>query len=138
MSDMVKDHILDRPNSYIGRSVPRPNIKRLMAGRGIFTDDVKLPRMVHVAFLRSPYAHAEIVEINKVSYDDVQNWIQNYHGNLNFFCTLDLALSPKDAGVGLARKLLADKASKKFQSKKLNGILVYTYLIQKKHMRFVS
>ncbi len=63
MSDMVKDHILDRPNSYIGRSVPRPNIKRLMAGRGIFTDDVKLPRMTHVAFLRSPYAHAEIVEI---------------------------------------------------------------------------
>ena len=25
---------LDRPNSYIGRSVPRPNAKKLMAGRG--------------------------------------------------------------------------------------------------------
>ena len=25
---------LDRPNSYIGRSVPRPNAKRLLAGRG--------------------------------------------------------------------------------------------------------
>ena len=25
--------VLDRPNSYIGRSVPRPNLKRLSQGR---------------------------------------------------------------------------------------------------------
>jgi aerobic carbon-monoxide dehydrogenase large subunit len=49
---------LDRPNSYIGRSVPRPNAKRLVEGQGIYTDDVVLPRLSHVAFLRSPYAHA--------------------------------------------------------------------------------
>ena len=55
---------LDSPNSYIGRSVPRPNAKRLLAGRGQFTDDVVLPRMLHVAFLRSPYAHARIVSID--------------------------------------------------------------------------
>ena len=64
MNDQTNDHILDRPNSYIGRSVPRPNIRRLLEGRGVFTDDVKLPRMVHVAYLRSPYAHAEIVNID--------------------------------------------------------------------------
>ncbi|MCZ6605133.1 MAG: molybdopterin-dependent oxidoreductase, partial [Alphaproteobacteria bacterium] len=55
---------LDRPNSYIGRSVPRPNAKKLMAGRGTFVDDLKLPRMVHLAFLRSPYAHAAIGKID--------------------------------------------------------------------------
>ncbi len=54
---------LDRPNSYIGRSVPRPNLKRLTQGRGQYVSDVALPRMAHVAFVRSPHAHARIVSI---------------------------------------------------------------------------
>jgi carbon-monoxide dehydrogenase large subunit len=51
---------LDRPNSYIGRSVPRPNLQRLTQGRGQYVSDVSLPRMAHVAFVRSPHAHARI------------------------------------------------------------------------------
>lgn len=51
---------LDRPNSYIGRSVPRPNLARLTQGRGQYVSDVTLPRMAHVAFVRSPHAHAKI------------------------------------------------------------------------------
>jgi len=54
---------LDRPNSYIGRSVPRPNLERLTQGRGQYVSDVTLPRMVHVAFVRSPHAHARIRSI---------------------------------------------------------------------------
>ncbi len=54
---------LDRPNSYIGRSVPRPNLARLTQGRGQYVSDVVLPRMVHVAFVRSPHAHARINSI---------------------------------------------------------------------------
>src|SRR5690349_15554882 len=54
---------LDRPNSYIGRSVPRPNLQRLAQGRGQYVSDVVLPRMAHVAFVRSPHAHARIVKI---------------------------------------------------------------------------
>src|SRR5215510_5776216 len=54
---------LDRPNSYIGRSVPRPNLARLTQGRGQYVSDVTLPRMVHVAFVRSPHAHARIQRI---------------------------------------------------------------------------
>lgn len=50
--------LLDRPNSYIGRAVPRPNLGRLTQGRGQFVSDLALPRLVHVAFLRSPYTHA--------------------------------------------------------------------------------
>jgi carbon-monoxide dehydrogenase large subunit len=55
---------LDRPNSYIGRSVPRPNLARLTAGRGQYVTDVVLPRMVHVAFVRSPHAHARIAKLD--------------------------------------------------------------------------
>jgi aerobic carbon-monoxide dehydrogenase large subunit len=54
---------LDRPNSYIGRSVPRPNLQRLTQGRGQYVSDVSLPRMAHVAYVRSPHAHARIVKI---------------------------------------------------------------------------
>ncbi|HEX4407591.1 MAG TPA: xanthine dehydrogenase family protein molybdopterin-binding subunit [Xanthobacteraceae bacterium] len=54
---------LDRPNSYIGRSVPRPNLARLTQGRGQYVTDIVLPRMVHVAFVRSPHAHAQIKRI---------------------------------------------------------------------------
>jgi carbon-monoxide dehydrogenase large subunit len=55
---------LDRPNSYIGRSVPRPNLARLMQGRGLYVSDVVLPRMAHAAYRRSPHAHARIKRID--------------------------------------------------------------------------
>ena len=51
---------LDRPNSYIGKTVPRPNLERLMQGRGLYVSDLELPRMAHVVFVRSPHAHARI------------------------------------------------------------------------------
>src|SRR6516225_9461178 len=51
------------PNSYIGRSVPRPNLARLRRGRAQFVSDMMLPRMAHVAFVRSPHAHARIAAI---------------------------------------------------------------------------
>ena len=54
---------LDRPNSYIGRSVPRPNLARLTQGRAQYVSDITLPRMAHVAFVRSPHAHARISNI---------------------------------------------------------------------------
>ncbi|UWU73977.1 xanthine dehydrogenase family protein molybdopterin-binding subunit [Bradyrhizobium huanghuaihaiense] len=56
--------VLDRPNSYIGKTVPRPNLDRLLQGRGSYVSDMELPRMAHVVFMRSPYAHAEIVSID--------------------------------------------------------------------------
>jgi aerobic carbon-monoxide dehydrogenase large subunit len=58
---------LDRPNSYIGRSVPRPNLLRLTQGRGQYVSDVTLPRMAHVAFVRSPHAHARIKSIDSAA-----------------------------------------------------------------------
>jgi carbon-monoxide dehydrogenase large subunit len=55
---------IDRPNSYIGRSVSRPNAKRLLEGRGRYVTDLVLPRMLHAAFVRSPYAHGKIVSVD--------------------------------------------------------------------------
>ena len=55
-----------RPDSSapIGDSVPRSRALRFLDGRGRYSDDISLPRMVHVAFLRSPHPHARIVSID--------------------------------------------------------------------------
>jgi len=68
--------VLDRPNSYIGKTVKRSNAKRLVQGRGSYVDDLELPRMAHVAFCRSPYAHAEIVSIDKSEAEQVPGVIR--------------------------------------------------------------
>jgi len=49
---------------FIGRRVKRNEDPRLLTGQALFVDDVHLPEMLHVAFLRSPYAHARINAID--------------------------------------------------------------------------
>jgi carbon-monoxide dehydrogenase large subunit len=48
----------------IGQSLPRPNAMSFIEGRGRYLDDITLHGMLHVVFVRSPYAHARIVGIN--------------------------------------------------------------------------
>jgi len=50
--------------SEIGRPRPREETRRLLAGRGSYTDDVDWPGQLHAAFLRSPYPHATIAAID--------------------------------------------------------------------------
>lgn len=47
-----------------GERVPRKEDARLLTGQGRFIADVRLPGMVHVAFVRSPLAHARILDID--------------------------------------------------------------------------
>ncbi|NDF48880.1 MAG: xanthine dehydrogenase family protein molybdopterin-binding subunit [Betaproteobacteria bacterium] len=47
-------------NGYIGQSTPRTGAKKLLQGRGTYLDDLRLPRLAHVVFFRSPHAHARI------------------------------------------------------------------------------
>jgi carbon-monoxide dehydrogenase large subunit len=46
-----------------GRPVLRTEDAALLTGKGRFVDDVSLPGQAHLAFLRSPYAHARIRSI---------------------------------------------------------------------------
>jgi carbon-monoxide dehydrogenase large subunit len=48
----------------LGHNVRRKEDDRLIQGAGNFVDDVKLPRMLHMAILRSPLAHARIKSID--------------------------------------------------------------------------
>ena len=48
----------------IGHSVARKEDARFIRGRGNYVDDVKLPGMVYLDIVRSPYAHARILKID--------------------------------------------------------------------------
>jgi carbon-monoxide dehydrogenase large subunit len=48
---------------YFGASVKRKEDPRYLRGEGRFVDDIKLPGMLHAAFVRSPHAHARIAAI---------------------------------------------------------------------------
>ena len=49
-----------RTPRFIGQSVPRREDRRLLLGRGRFIADIRLPGMLHAAFVRSDVAHARI------------------------------------------------------------------------------
>src|SRR5438128_4362106 len=45
---------------WVGRKLKRKEDPRLIQGITHYTDDIKLPRMLYCALVRSPYAHAKI------------------------------------------------------------------------------
>ena len=49
---------------YVGKDIPRNDGFDKVTGRGVFTFDVHLPRMLHGKILRSPYAHAKVLSID--------------------------------------------------------------------------
>ena len=48
----------------VGQRIKRIEDPNLLSGRGQFVDDLKLPNMLHAAFMRSPLAHARITSID--------------------------------------------------------------------------
>ena len=53
----------------MGHSVKRKEDARLIRGKGNFVDDIRLPGMLYMAILRSPFAHATIksIDVSKAS-----------------------------------------------------------------------
>jgi aerobic carbon-monoxide dehydrogenase large subunit len=51
----------------IGQPVRRKEDFRLLTGRGRFGDDIVLPRHAQAGFVRSPYAHARIADVDKTA-----------------------------------------------------------------------
>src|SRR3954462_14331334 len=48
----------------MGHSMKRKEEPRLLRGQGHYVDDIKLPGMLHMDIVRSPYAHAKILAIH--------------------------------------------------------------------------
>ncbi len=54
----------EAPERYVGGGVPRKEDPALVTGRANWTDNIKLPGMLHMAVLRSPFAHAKITNLD--------------------------------------------------------------------------
>ena len=54
----------DEVEREIGRDRRRKEDQRLITGRTRWTDNIQLPGMLHLAMVRSPFAHANIVSID--------------------------------------------------------------------------
>ncbi len=50
----------DVPERFIGAGIPGKTNRLLVAGKGVYVADIELPDMLHMAVVRSPYAHARI------------------------------------------------------------------------------
>jgi carbon-monoxide dehydrogenase large subunit len=55
---------VDAKNRWFGRPMKRKEDPRLIQGRSQYVDDIKLPGLLYAAFLRSPFAHAQINKID--------------------------------------------------------------------------
>src|SRR5712692_4690177 len=52
------------PAKWVGQPIRRKEENRLVSGKGIFVDDDKMPGMLHIKFVRSSYAHANVTRID--------------------------------------------------------------------------
>jgi aerobic carbon-monoxide dehydrogenase large subunit len=56
--------VTQAPEKFVGGGVPRKEDPALVTGRANWTDNIKLPGMLHAVFMRSPYAHAKITSVD--------------------------------------------------------------------------
>ncbi len=67
-------------NGLIGRSVKRVEDKRFVTGRGNYVDDIILPHQTYASFVRSPYAHAKILNVDIVAAKAMPGAVAIYTG----------------------------------------------------------
>ena len=65
VEEQVNEDLVDNDQKPCGHGrMLRKEDPRFIRGRGTYVDDVALPGMLHLAILRSPFAHARIVGID--------------------------------------------------------------------------
>jgi aerobic carbon-monoxide dehydrogenase large subunit len=55
------------PGRLVGQPIARREDERILRGGARYLDDIELPGLLHAAFVRSPYAHAAIVDVRPPS-----------------------------------------------------------------------
>ena len=68
------------PSAAFGASIKRREDPRLITGRGTYVDDIKMVGMLHIAMVRSPYAHANITSIDTSAASAVDGVVAVYTG----------------------------------------------------------
>ena len=60
----AQTEIPEAKTTELGKARLRKEDERLITGQTNWTDNITLPGMLHIAFLRSPYAHARITSVD--------------------------------------------------------------------------
>jgi len=63
-----------------GSSIKRREDPRLITGKGVYVDDVKLPGTTYASFVRSPHAHARIKNIDSTAARKLPGVVAVYTG----------------------------------------------------------
>ena len=80
--------------TMFGKAVKRREDSRFITGRGQYVDDVNLPGMQSVVFVRSPYAHAKITKLDTSA-------AEKHPGVMKVYTGKDFAPVPVPCGVTL-------------------------------------
>jgi len=70
----------ERPAPEVGKDRRRKEDQRLITGRTHWTDNITLPGMLHLAMVRSPFAHAKIVSIDTAAAQAATNVVAVFTG----------------------------------------------------------
>src|ERR1700733_10937845 len=65
---------------YTGASIKRSEDPRILTGAGRYVDDIKLPGMLHAAFVRSPMAHARVLSVDVSAARDLPGVVAAFTG----------------------------------------------------------
>jgi carbon-monoxide dehydrogenase large subunit len=66
--------------NFIGKSIKRVEDKRFLTGKGRYTDDIVLPQMTYAVLVRSPYAHAKILNVDTSAAEAMAGVVAVYTG----------------------------------------------------------
>ncbi len=66
--------------NMVGASVRRHEDPKLVTGAGTYVDDIKLPGMLHIGIVRSPYAHARVKGIDMSALDGEKGIVAKFTG----------------------------------------------------------
>jgi aerobic carbon-monoxide dehydrogenase large subunit len=70
----------ESPAAELGRARTRKEDARLVTGQTTWTDNLVLPGMLHMAFVRSPYAHAKITSVDVSAAKEIPGVVAAFSG----------------------------------------------------------
>ena len=117
----------------VGHSVPRMEDARFLQGRGNYLDDINLPGMLHMAILRSPVAHANLVSIDSSAAMEVPGVLAVVTGEL--MAAHNLAWMPTLSGDTQA-VLATDKV--RYQGQEVAAVIATDRYIAEDALRLID
>ena len=117
----------------VGHSVPRKEDARFIRGKGNYFDDIKLPGMLYLELLRSPFAHARVNSIDATRAQELPGVVAVVTGEL--MAQHNLAWMPTLSGDTQA-VLVTDKV--RFQGQEVAAVVAESPYVAKDALELIE